>query len=146
MVNLLRVAQQDDFSTHPGTGDDPLNLNYGTAINTAKVMIEDENVAITPDYLAIEVAIDGLSASQATIKKAKTVFASMGIDGKVYFGVLSDNGGAYGQTLRISGLRVFGNGGGNKPAKVRATATRVSPLDGKVRWQPVPGAQGYNVR
>ena len=57
------------------------NLNYGTAINTAKVMIEDENVAITPDYLAIEVAIDGLSASQATIKKAKTVFASMGIDG-----------------------------------------------------------------
>lgn len=57
------------------------NLNYGTAINTAKVMIEDENVAITPDYLAIEVAIDGLNASQATIKKAKTVFASMGIDG-----------------------------------------------------------------
>ena len=57
------------------------NLNYGAAINTAKVMIEDENVAITPDYLAIEVAIDGLNASQATIKKAKTVFASMGIDG-----------------------------------------------------------------
>ena len=56
------------------------NLNYGTAINTAKVMIEDENVAITPDYLAIEVAIDGLNASQATIKKAKTVFASMGSD------------------------------------------------------------------
>ena len=24
MVNLLRVAQQDDFRTHPGTGDDPL--------------------------------------------------------------------------------------------------------------------------
>ena len=57
------------------------NLNYGTAINTAKVMIEDENVAITPDYLAIEVAIDGLNASQATIKKAKMVFASMGVDG-----------------------------------------------------------------
>ena len=40
-------------------------------MNTAKVMIEDENVAITPDYLAIEVAIDGLNASQATIKKPK---------------------------------------------------------------------------
>ena len=26
MVNLLRVAQQDDFRTHPGTGDDPLGL------------------------------------------------------------------------------------------------------------------------
>ncbi len=57
------------------------NLNYGTAINTAKVMIEDENVAITPDYLAIEVAIDRMKASQTTIKKAKTVFAIMGIDG-----------------------------------------------------------------
>ena len=57
------------------------NLNYGTAINTAKVMIEDENVAITPDYLAIEVAIDRLNASQATIAKAKAVFANMGLDG-----------------------------------------------------------------
>ena len=57
------------------------NLNYGTAINATKAMIEDENVAIAPDYLAIEVAIDGLNASQTTIKKAKTIFASMGIDG-----------------------------------------------------------------
>ncbi len=57
------------------------NLNYGTAINAAKVMIEDENVAITPDFLAIEVAIDGLNASQATIKKARAIFANMGIDG-----------------------------------------------------------------
>lgn len=50
------------------------NLNYGTAINTAEVMIEDENVAI-------DVAIGKLNASQATIKKAKAVFASMGVDG-----------------------------------------------------------------
>lgn len=57
------------------------NLNYGIGINTTKVMIKDENVAITPDYPAIEVAINGLNASQATIKKAKTVFANMGIDG-----------------------------------------------------------------
>ena len=57
------------------------NLNYRTAINATKAMIEDENVAIAPDYLAIEVAIDGLNASQTTIKKAKTIFASMGIDG-----------------------------------------------------------------
>ena len=26
MVDLLRVAQQDDFRTHPGAGDDPLGL------------------------------------------------------------------------------------------------------------------------
>ena len=60
------------------------NLNYRTAINATKAMIEDENVAIAPDYLAIEVAIDGLNASQTTIKKAKTIFASMGIDSRNY--------------------------------------------------------------
>ena len=57
-------------------------------------------------------------------------------------------GGAlpYGQTLRISGLRVFGKGDGEKPAQALAAAKRVGPLDGKVSWQPVPTAQGYNVR
>ena len=50
------------------------NLNYGTAVSTAKVSIEEENVAI-------EVAIDRLNASQATIAKAKAVFTNMGIDG-----------------------------------------------------------------
>ena len=32
-------------------------------------------------HLAIEVAIDRLNASQATIAKAKAVFANMGVDG-----------------------------------------------------------------
>ena len=57
------------------------NLNYGIATTATKVAIDDENVAIAPEHLAIEVAIDGLNASQATIEKAKAVFASMGIDG-----------------------------------------------------------------
>ena len=26
MVDLLQVAQQDDFRAHPGAGDDPLGL------------------------------------------------------------------------------------------------------------------------
>ena len=50
------------------------NLNYGTEVNAAKVTIEGENVAI-------EVAIDGLNATQATIAKAKAVFSNMGVDG-----------------------------------------------------------------
>lgn len=33
------------------------------------------------DRVAIEVAIDGLNASQATIKQAKAVYENMGIDG-----------------------------------------------------------------
>ena len=50
------------------------NLNYGTEVNTAKFAIDGENIAI-------EVAIDRLNASQATIAKAKAVFVNMGIDG-----------------------------------------------------------------
>ena len=57
------------------------NLNYGAAVNATKAAIKEENVAIAPDHLAIEVAIDKLNASQATIAKAKAVFANMGIDG-----------------------------------------------------------------
>lgn len=50
------------------------NLNYGTTTNTTNVTIEDENVAITTDYIAI----DGSNASQTTIKKAKEVYKNMG--------------------------------------------------------------------
>lgn len=57
------------------------NLNYEATVNATKAAIEDENVAIAPDHLAIEVAINKLNASQATIAKAKAVFANMDIDG-----------------------------------------------------------------
>lgn len=57
------------------------NLNYDTTINSNNVTIEDENIAITTDYVAIEAAIDGLNASQTTIKKAKAVYKNMGTDG-----------------------------------------------------------------
>ena len=40
---------------------------------------------------------------------------------------------SYGQALRVSGLRVFGNGDGEKPAQAQAAARRVGPLDGMVR-------------
>ena len=53
----------------------------GKAATASNVTIEDENVAIAPVYLAIEVAIDKLNASQATIAKAKAVFSNMGVDG-----------------------------------------------------------------
>ena len=54
----------------------------------------------------------------------------------------------YGQPLRIAGLRVFGNGGGAKPAPAKAAAERVGDLDAVVRWQPLSemGAQGVNIR
>lgn len=59
-------------------------------------------------------------------------------------------GGAlpYGQPLRIAGLRVFGHGGGAKPAPAKAAAERVGDLDAVVRWQPLSemGAQGVNIR
>lgn len=52
----------------------------------------------------------------------------------------------YGQTLRISGLRVFGNGAGARPAAAKAAAVRVDALDGKISWQHLDSAQGCNVR
>ena len=52
----------------------------------------------------------------------------------------------YGQTLRISGLRVFGNGEGERPAAAKAAAARIDALDGKVSWQHIENAQGCNVR
>lgn len=52
----------------------------------------------------------------------------------------------YGQTLRVSGLRVFGNGEGAKPAQAKAAAARVDALDAKISWQHLEDAQGCNVR
>ena len=52
----------------------------------------------------------------------------------------------YGQLLRISGLRVFGNGEGAKPAQAEAAGARVDALDAKITWKHIEKAQGYNVR
>ncbi len=38
----------------------------------------------------------------------------------------------YGQPLRISGLRVFGNGEGPKPAQAEAAGTRTDALDATI--------------
>ena len=54
------------------------NLNYN--VPAEKVAIGEENVAIAPDYIAIEVAIEGMNASSGTIEKAKAVFSQMGND------------------------------------------------------------------
>ncbi len=52
----------------------------------------------------------------------------------------------YGQPLRISGLRVFGNGEGEKPAPAKASARRLNGLEAQVSWEPISDAQGCNVR
>lgn len=48
--------------------------------------------------------------------------------------------------MRISGLRVFGLGKGEKPEKAEAEAERVGEMDTLVRWNHIPSAQGCNVR
>ena len=57
-------------------------------------------------------------------------------------------GGAlpYGQALRVAGLRVFGHGGGARPAAASARAERLGALDARVCWDALPDAQGCNVR
>lgn len=52
------------------------NLNYSAGMRSEKVVFGDKNFTITPDYVAIE----KLTASQNTIRKAQTAFQKMGID------------------------------------------------------------------
>lgn len=52
----------------------------------------------------------------------------------------------YGQVMRISGLRVFGNGSGAVCAPAQARAERISDLEARITWVHVPDAQGCNIR
>ncbi|NLG97174.1 MAG: family 43 glycosylhydrolase [Chloroflexi bacterium] len=52
----------------------------------------------------------------------------------------------YGQSFKVSGLRVFGEGKGQKPAQVKAKARRTGDLNALIQWNRVEDAQGYNVR
>lgn len=52
----------------------------------------------------------------------------------------------YGQPLRISGLRVFGHGQGQKPEKAKAGAVRLGPLDARISWEGNEALQGVNIR
>jgi hypothetical protein len=53
-----------------------------------------------------------------------------------------------GNNLALSEIRVFGKGFGEKPAKVKGfTVTREEDRrDASLAWNPVKGAQGYNIR
>lgn len=51
------------------------NLNYNVPV--AKMPVTPENIAVE---VAIDVAIDGLTASKNTIEKAKAVYAQMGVE------------------------------------------------------------------
>ena len=51
----------------------------------------------------------------------------------------------YGQALRVSGLRVFGSGEGEKTQQAKASGERTTPLDAKISWASVEDAQGCNV-
>jgi hypothetical protein len=50
--------------------------------------------------------------------------------------------------LAISDIRVFGYGGGSRPKTPAGFSVRrdTDPRNAFIRWKPVPGAVGYNVR
>ena len=52
----------------------------------------------------------------------------------------------YDQVMRISGLRVFGNGSGERCEAAQAKAERINDLEAMVSWQAIENAQGCNVR
>lgn len=52
----------------------------------------------------------------------------------------------YNEAFAISGFRVFGNGGGEKPGYVKkSTAKRLSETQGVICWDKSDNAQGYNL-
>ena len=55
------------------------NLNYGAKTGSEATMAK--NAAIDANHVAIDVAIEKLTASPNTIQKAKAVFAKVGTDG-----------------------------------------------------------------
>lgn len=52
----------------------------------------------------------------------------------------------FGAPFTVSGLRVFGEGGGDAPAQAMPSVERTDDLTAQLSWDAVPGAQGYNVR
>ena len=53
----------------------------------------------------------------------------------------------YNSPVSISGLRVFGLGGGDKPGKVDAGGSVMEdPMTCRLTWNKAEGAVGYNVR
>lgn len=52
----------------------------------------------------------------------------------------------FGAPLTVSGLRVFGDGGGDAPATATPSVERTDDLTAQLAWEAVEGAQGYNVR
>ena len=52
----------------------------------------------------------------------------------------------FGQVMRISGLRVFGNGSGEKCAPARAKAKRIHDQEAVISWEHIDNAQGCNIR
>ena len=52
----------------------------------------------------------------------------------------------FGEPFAVSGLRVFGVAEGDLPGRATVRATRVNACTVRIVWDPVEGAQGYNVR
>ena len=54
----------------------------------------------------------------------------------------------YGKAFALSGLRVFGKGGGERPAEVSGVKATRDPngLDCRIRFEQAEGAFGYNIR
>lgn len=52
----------------------------------------------------------------------------------------------YKQTFKVSGVRVFGQGQGKRPAQTEVIARHGGDLNALIRWNKVENAQGYNIR
>lgn len=117
--------------------------SYGDVRHTRHIELEPQL-----SHYAIEISVDGRSWQLLEHVARECVNGYYEYPDGVTARYVRVTGGAlpYGQPLRISGLRVFGNGQGEKPAQARASVTRQGDLDAVVSWAQVAHAQGCNVR
>jgi xylan 1,4-beta-xylosidase len=84
--------------------------------------------------------------SRTTAESRSHVFIELDEPGEYRYARVTGYDQPYGGRFAVSGLRVFGHGGGAAPPVTTATARRTGPMNAVITWNAVPGVQGYNLR
>ena len=147
-LSVVLESESDIRANQVNLADEGLNVafppeSYGDVRRTRHIELEPQI-----SHYTIEVSADGerWTVLETVARECSNGYYEYADGIRARFVRVTGGELPYGQALRISGLRVFGNGAGEKPAQAKAAAKRLGDLDARVTWQPVPGAQGCNVR
>ncbi|MGA1836495.1 family 43 glycosylhydrolase [Herbiconiux sp. 11R-BC] len=104
-----------------------------------------------PTEFRIETSLDGerwdtALSTMDTAQETPHAFAALSVPKQAQFVRFTAGTMPFGAPAAVSGIRVFGHGGGDAPEQVRVQAERISPLTAELSWDAAATAQGYNVR